>query len=105
MDELNKSEIPAQDTPEISQLQFIELRKKAHTLQPLVRIGKAGLGQTLFQEIIKQLKAHKLVKIKLLKNFMDDIPMTKRALGEELALKTNAALISVVGNTVVLWRK
>ena len=82
-----------------------ELRKKAHALQPLVRIGKAGIGQTLFEEIIKQLKAHKLVKIKLLKNFMDDIPITKRELGEELAAKTNAVLISVVGNTVVLWRK
>lgn len=94
-----------QKAVEISQLQLIELRRKAHALTPLVRVGKAGIGQSLFQEITKQLKAHKLVKIKLLRNFMDDIPMTKRALGEELALKTNAVLISVVGNTVVLWRK
>lgn len=95
----------SQKALEISPLQLIELRKKAHALVPLVRVGKAGLGQSLFQEITKQLKTHKLVKIKLLRNFMDDIPMTKRALGEELATKTNAVLISVVGNTVVLWKK
>ncbi len=99
------SALPEQKTPEMSTLQLITLRKKAHAIEPLVRIGKAGLGQTLFQEIIKQLKAHKLVKIKLLRNFMDDIPMTKRELGEELALKTGSTLISIVGNTVVLWRK
>lgn len=105
MNEHEISASPLQKAPESSQLQLIELRKKAHALQPLVHIGKAGIGQNLFQEVTKQLKAHKLVKIKLLKNFMDDIPMTKRALGEELATKTNAVLISVVGNTVVLWKK
>ncbi len=105
MDEHEISAFPGQKALEINSLQLIALRKKAHAIQPLVRIGKAGLGQTLFQEITKQLKAHKLVKIKLLKNFMDDIPMTKRELGMELAAKTNAVLISLVGNTVVLWRK
>ncbi len=104
MDEVQFPQSP-QKAPEISPLQLIELRKKAHAINPLVRVGKAGLGQSLFQEITKQLKTHKLVKIKLLRNFMDDIPMTKRALGEEFAMKTNSALISVVGNTVVLWRK
>lgn len=84
---------------------LIELRKQAHAMPPLVRIGKAGLQQNTLQEIDKQLRIHHLVKIKLLKNFMDDIPLTKRELGEQIAAKTNAALISIVGNTVVVWRK
>ena len=105
MNDTEISAVPAQKAPELSTLQLISLRKKAHAIEPLVRIGKAGLGQTLFQEITKQLKSHKLVKIKLLKNFIDDIPMTKRELGEELALKTGSMLISIVGNTIVLFKK
>ena len=105
MDEHTPLDIPVQKIPDISPMQLIALRKKAHAIQPLVRIGKTKLCQTLFQEIIKQLRVHRLVKIKLLKNFIDDIPMTKRELGVELALKTSSILISVVGNTVVLWRK
>ena len=105
MDNTDISTGSTQKASGLNTLQLIALRKKAHAIEPLVRIGKAGLGQTLFQEITKQLKSHKLVKIKLLKNFIDDIPMTKRELGEELALKTGSTLISIVGNTVVLFKK
>ncbi|MFA6888443.1 MAG: YhbY family RNA-binding protein [Candidatus Woesearchaeota archaeon] len=84
--------------------QYLELKKKAHTLPHLVRIGKAGLSQTVIEEIIKQIKVHHLVKIKFLKNFMDDTPKTKREIGDELATKTNSTLIALVGNTVVLYK-
>ncbi len=89
----------------MSQAHLLQLRKQAHALPPLVRIGKAGLNQNIVEEIGKQLRIHHLVKIKLLKNFMDDIPLTKRELGEQIAAKTTAALVAIVGNTVVLWRK
>ncbi len=83
---------------------YIELKKKAHALPALVHIGKAGLGQNVIEEIIKQLKIHHLVKIKFLKNFMDDTPKTKREIGEELATKTDSTMICMVGNTVVLYK-
>lgn len=82
-----------------------ELKKKAQNLVALVHIGKSGLSDAVLAEIEKQLKIHKLVKVKLLKNFMDDTPMTKREIGEMLATKMNSVLVSVVGNTVVLYKK
>ncbi len=85
--------------------QYLELKKKAHALPALVHIGKAGLSQTVVEEILKQLKIHHLVKIKFLKNFMDDTPKTKRELGEEIAVKTDSTLICIVGNTVVLYKQ
>ena len=91
-------------TTQLDQAHLLQLRKQAHTLTPLVRIGKAGLNQNILEEIGKQLRIHHLVKIKLLKNFMDDIPLTKRELGEQIAAKTGAALVAVVGNTVVVWK-
>ena len=89
----------------ITHEQFLDLRKKAHALPALVHIGKAGLSQTVIEEIIKQIKIHHLIKIKFLKNFMDDIPKTKQEIGEELAAKTNSILICMVGNTVVLYKQ
>jgi RNA-binding protein len=83
---------------------LLELKKKAHALPALVHIGKAGLSQNVIEEMIKQLKVHHIVKIKFLKNFMDDTPKTKREIGEELAAKTDSTLICMVGNTVVLYK-
>lgn len=82
-----------------------ELKKKAQSLAPLVHIGKSGLSDAVLAEIEKQLKIHILMKVKLLKNFMDETPMTKREIGEMLAAKTNAVLVCVVGNTIVLHKK
>ncbi len=84
---------------------FLELKKKAHTLPALVHIGKAGLSQNVIEEIIKQLKVHHLIKVKFLKNFMDDTAKTKREIGEELAVKTNSTLICMVGNTIVMYKQ
>lgn len=89
----------------MSQEQFFDLKKKAHTLPALVHIGKAGISKTVVEEIVKQLKIHHLVKIKFLKNFMDDTPKTKQEIGEELAAKTDSVLICMVGNTVVVYKQ
>lgn len=78
-----------------------DLRAKARTVEPSVRIGKFGATVTMIEEIRRQLKARKLVKIKLLQNAPhDDI----KELGKELAQKTDSSLIDVVGRVVVLYK-
>ena len=46
----------------------IMLRSKAKTLEPVVRIGKSGLTDSMIGEINKNLIKRKLIKIKLLKS-------------------------------------
>jgi len=70
-------------------------------LQPLVRIGKNGINDSIIAEIVKQLKKHKLVKIKLLQSFECD----RKKVAKELALNTSSELISAVGGSVVLYRR
>lgn len=81
----------------------IELRRKAMNLEPVIRIGKNGLTENTFNEIKKILKKRGLIKIKLLKNFIQD--KNKKAIAREIAEKTDSELIQQVGFVIVLNKK
>ncbi len=76
-----------------------ELKRKAHVLQPLMQIGKNGLTEGTINEIKRQLKARKTIKIKFMKSF----PVNEGRLNE-LLMQTKATLVSSVGNVVVLHK-
>ena len=48
--------------------EVIMLRSKAKRLEPVLRVGKGGLSNSLIEELKKVLNKRKLVKIKLLKS-------------------------------------
>ena len=67
----------------------------------LVRIGKSGLTENVIDEIKKQLKKNKVIKIKFLKTAITD----KKKLFAEIAEKTNSKIMKKVGFTIVLAKK
>ncbi|MBW2984647.1 YhbY family RNA-binding protein [Candidatus Woesearchaeota archaeon] len=81
----------------------IRLRSKAKTLEPIVRIGKNGLTEGTINEIKRQLKKKKLIKIKLLKSFVQ--ARDKKELIKEIASLTNSEIIESVGFILVLHKK
>ena len=42
------------------------LKKKAHELDPLVRIGKDGITDSLIQSILEAIDSRELLKVKIL---------------------------------------
>ncbi len=72
-----------------------------HELEPTVRIGKAGITDTVVDDVKKQLKKKKIIKVKFLPAAVTD---NKKALAKELAQKVNAKIIHQVGFVVVLER-
>jgi len=82
-------------------MNLIELRNKAKQIGPSVRVGKYGINHATIEEIKRQIKNKKLVKIKLLKNSGLE---TKKA-AEELAMKTNSRLVDRIGRVIVLYKK
>ena len=44
------------------------LKKKAHELNPLVRIGKDGITDSLIQSILEAIDSRELLKVKILQN-------------------------------------
>jgi len=79
----------------------IELRGRAQMLQATVHVGKEGVSSTVLQELERQLKKNKLVKIKLLKS----VEANRKAVAEELAAKTSSVLVEMRGRTVVLAKE
>jgi RNA-binding protein len=83
--------------------QIKELKAKAKTLDPILRIGKNGITDSLIIEIRKHLKKRNLIKIKILKSAREDID--KKAFVNEIAGKTESELIELIGYVFVLYRK
>ena len=73
-----------------------------HSLPILVRIGKAGVTDTIIEEIRRQIHKNKVIKVKFLPG--NALGKDKKAFARELAAKTNTKLVSQVGFVVVLQR-
>lgn len=78
-----------------------ELKKRARTLNPNLRIGKAGLTDGVLKEIREQLKKRKLIKIRILKSAIEQ----ENEIIIELIRKTDATLVSRFGFVVAIYKE
>lgn len=76
------------------------LRRLAHALTPLVRIGKAGLTDGVVAETRHALQAHELIKVRI---DVEDRAQRRDVIGR-LAADTEAHLVGSVGKVAVLYR-
>ncbi len=76
---------------------------KSREFRPSVRIGKAGLSETVLDEIRQQLQSRDLVKIKVNKGLFER--EQRREVWSYLAENTDSVLVLQRGNIGVLWRR
>ena len=76
------------------------LRAKAHDLDPLVRIGDAGLTDAVIAETDRALTAHGLIKVRV---FGDDRG-ARETIAATLVERLGCALVQSIGKLLVLWR-
>ena len=67
-------------------------------MKPTVHVGKEGITDTLIEEIVRQVKGRKVVKVRLLTSVEED----RKEVAEELAARSDSVLVDVVGHTVLL---
>jgi RNA-binding protein len=79
-----------------------QLKSEANQIDPILNIGKNGVTDTLIEELSKQIKANRLVKVRVLKSAEEEKDV--KAIAEEIASATRSTLIEVRGRTVVLYR-
>ncbi len=84
-------------------MDIYNLKRDAAHLTPLLNIGKSGVTDSLIEELLRQLKQNKLVKVKILKSALED--MDRKTIAEELAKRTGSKLIEIRGSSTVLYRK
>jgi RNA-binding protein len=79
-----------------------QLKSEANQISPILNIGKNGVTDTLIEELNKQIKANRLVKVRVLKSAEEGKDV--KAIAGEIADATRSTLIEVRGRTVVLYR-
>ena len=77
------------------------LRSLANTIDPVVQVGKASVNESVLFSLNEALDARELVKVKVLKNCLDEV----KDVAQELADQSNAELVQVIGRNVVLYRR
>jgi len=75
------------------------LKAKAQEVKQVVMVGKGGLDQRIIKALDEALASHELVKVKF-QAFKDE----KRELSEELALKTESDLVTIIGFIATFYR-
>ena len=84
----------------LSSKQRAFLRSMANTMDPIMQVGKSGVGGELITSVANALEARELIKMSAL----ETAPVTAREAADELAEATGADVVAVVGRRFVLYR-
>jgi RNA-binding protein len=76
------------------------LRGLAHALEPIVRVGRAGVSASVIDETRRSLASHELIKVRI----DNDDSAQRKVLAEELANACDAAVAGMIGKLAILYR-
>lgn len=79
-----------------------ELRGQANSLEPLFQVGKGGVSDALIAQTVDALKAHELIKLKVL---LESAPDTPRNIAEDIAAKTGSQVVQVIGGAMIFYKE
>lgn len=85
----------------LNKVQKKYLIKLSHDIKPIFQIGKNGLSKDMILGIEDALEHRELIKISILNNNQDD----RKELIFDLLRLTNASLVQVIGNVVIIYKK
>ena len=86
--------------PQLNNSQRQHLRRLAHTLKPILHVGKAGVTDQVRISVDQVLVAHELVKLKFVGSKEE-----KERLVATLSHQTRSEIVGMIGNTAVLYRQ
>ena len=81
--------------------QRAQLRGMANTMDTIFQVGKGGINDQLIKQIGEALEARELIKLRVL----ETSPVTSREAANEIAEKTGADVVQVIGYRFVLYRE
>lgn len=76
------------------------LRARAHHLDPVVMIGEAGLTRAVLDETDRALRAHELIKVRVL----GDDRAQRQAMSTEICSALGCTAVQAIGKLLVLYR-
>lgn len=88
------------DAAPLTPRQRKHLRGLAHTLEPVLHVGRAGVTPQLAAETDRSLQAHELIKVRLEAEGSEP----RRRLADDLAGRTGSTIVGLIGKTAILYR-
>jgi RNA-binding protein len=86
---------------ELTTKQRAHLKGLAHSLEPIVRIGRGGVSDAVISETAKTLEAHELIKVRI----DSDEGAERRQFAADLAAAVDASLVGTIGKMAILYRR
>ena len=80
--------------------QLRKLKAKAQNMKPSIQIGQDGLTGGQLERINHELAHHELIKVKF-----NDYKAQRIELSQEIAARTGATQIDLIGNTLILYKQ
>ncbi len=77
------------------------LKGLAHTMQPIIQVGKNGVNDPLIKTVYDALEARELIKVSILQNCFEE----PKAIAAEIASVIDAEIIQVIGKTIVFYKE
>ena len=80
--------------------QRAQLRGLANSMETILQVGKSGVSENTVKQVNDALEARELIKLRTL----ETCPISSREAAEEIAEKTGADVVQVIGTRFVLYR-
>lgn len=77
------------------------LKKQAHNLEPIFRVGKDGFSEELARGIEEAIAPRELIKVKVLQNSEED----KKEIAGKIADAISAEVVSIIGRTIIFYKE
>ncbi|MCB9481929.1 MAG: ribosome assembly RNA-binding protein YhbY [Desulfobacteraceae bacterium] len=87
---------------ELKNFQKKYLKALAHSLKPVVFLGQNGVTVNFIESVNQALEKHELIKIKFIDYKEKEF---KTQISETIVNDTKAFFVSIIGNTLILYRK
>lgn len=81
--------------------QRAQLRGLANSFETILQVGKSGVSENTVKQVSDALEARELIKLRTL----ETCPVSPRQAAEEIAEKTGADVVQVIGTRFVLYRE
>ena len=77
------------------------LKGLAHTMQPIIQVGKNGVNDPLIKTVYDALEARELIKVSILQNCFEE----PKEIAAEIASVIDTEIIQVIGKTIVFYKE
>ena len=81
--------------------QRAQLRGLANSIETIFQVGKSGINEQLFKQVLEALEKRELIKLRVL----ETSPVTSREAADLIAEQVSADVVQVIGSRFVLYKE